>query len=58
MLADLDATEQAEFIRLLQKFVHINDDGRAASSSPRRRGSRALKEAGALDSRLRGNDDP
>jgi DNA-binding MarR family transcriptional regulator len=33
MLADMDATEQAEFIRLLQKFVHINDDGRAA---PRR----------------------
>ncbi len=58
MLADMNATEQAEFIRLLQKFVHINDDGRAASSSPRRRGSRALKEADALDSRLRGNDDP
>lgn len=33
MLADLDAGEQAEFIRLLQKFVRVNDDGRAA---PRR----------------------
>ena len=30
MLADLDRKEQAEFIRLLQKFVHVNDDGRAA----------------------------
>lgn len=43
MLADMDSKEQAEFIRLLQKFVHINDDGRAAPrpgadapSSPRR----------------------
>lgn len=33
MLASMDAKEQAEFIRLLQKFVHLNDDGRAA---PRR----------------------
>ncbi len=33
MLADMDEGEQAEFIRLLQKFVHVNDDGRA---SPRR----------------------
>lgn len=33
MLADMDAAEQAEFIRLLQKFVHVNDNGRAA---PRR----------------------
>ncbi len=33
MLADLDAAEQAEFVRLLRKFVHVNDDGRAA---PRR----------------------
>lgn len=33
MLGSMDAKEQAEFIRLLQKFVHINDDGRAA---PRR----------------------
>ncbi|MBC7468666.1 MAG: MarR family transcriptional regulator, partial [Ramlibacter sp.] len=33
MLADLDGKEQADFIRLLQKFVQVNDDGRAA---PRR----------------------
>ena len=33
MLADLDRNERAEFVRLLQKFVHVNDDGRAA---PRR----------------------
>jgi DNA-binding MarR family transcriptional regulator len=33
MLADMDAGEQAEFMRLLRKFAHINDDGRAA---PRR----------------------
>jgi DNA-binding MarR family transcriptional regulator len=33
MLADMDDREQAEFVRLLQKFVHVNDDGRAA---PRR----------------------
>ncbi|MBC7471196.1 MAG: MarR family transcriptional regulator [Ramlibacter sp.] len=30
MLIDLDGKEQAEFIRLLQKFVQVNDDGRAA----------------------------
>ncbi|MDB5946636.1 MAG: MarR family transcriptional regulator, partial [Ramlibacter sp.] len=33
MLGSMDRKEQAEFIRLLQKFVHLNDDGRAA---PRR----------------------
>ena len=33
MLADMNAKEQAEFLRLLRKFVHVNDDGRAA---PRR----------------------
>jgi len=33
MLADMDDGEQAEFMRLLRKFAHINDDGRAA---PRR----------------------
>ena len=33
MLADMDSKEQAEFVRLLRKFVHVNDDGRAA---PRR----------------------
>ena len=30
MLADMDRKEQAELVRLLQKFVHLNDDGRAA----------------------------
>ena len=30
MLGDMDPAEQAEFIRLLQKFVRVNDDGRAA----------------------------
>jgi DNA-binding MarR family transcriptional regulator len=30
MLADMDRAEQAEFIRLLRKFVHLNDDGRGA----------------------------
>jgi DNA-binding MarR family transcriptional regulator len=29
MLGSMDEHEQAEFIRLLQKFVHLNDDGRA-----------------------------
>ena len=33
MLADMDSKEQVEFIRLLRKFAHVNDDGRAA---PRR----------------------
>jgi DNA-binding MarR family transcriptional regulator len=33
MLGDLDSSEQAEFMRLLRKFVHLNDDGRGA---PRR----------------------
>ena len=33
MLADMDRKEQAEFVRLLQKFVHVNDNDRAA---PRR----------------------
>jgi DNA-binding MarR family transcriptional regulator len=33
MLADMNGKEQAEFLRLLRKFVHVNDDGRAA---PRR----------------------
>lgn len=33
MLADMDRNERDEFVRLLQKFVHLNDDGR---SSPRR----------------------
>ena len=33
MLADMNQQEQAEFLRLLRKFVHVNDDGRAA---PRR----------------------
>jgi DNA-binding MarR family transcriptional regulator len=33
MLADMNQKEQAEFLRLLRKFVHVNDDGRAA---PRR----------------------
>jgi DNA-binding MarR family transcriptional regulator len=33
MLGNLERKEQAEFIRLLQKFVHLSDDGRAA---PRR----------------------
>jgi DNA-binding MarR family transcriptional regulator len=28
MLADMDAREQAEFVRLLRKFAHLNDDGR------------------------------
>jgi DNA-binding MarR family transcriptional regulator len=32
MLGSMDAKEQAEFIRLLQKFVHVNDDGRGAPS--------------------------
>ncbi len=30
MLGSMDGREQAEFVRLLQKFVHINDDARAA----------------------------
>ena len=29
----MDSDEQAEFVRLLQMFVHLNDDGRSA---PRR----------------------
>ena len=33
MLADLNDKEQADFLRLLRKFVHVNDDGRTA---PRR----------------------
>lgn len=30
MLQDMNAHEQAEFIRLLRKFAHVNDDGRGA----------------------------
>ena len=30
MLADMNGKEQTEFVRLLRKFVHVNDDGRAA----------------------------